>query len=47
LKVSLNKDATLTHEDGRCECGQLLFRRVKGGIEIKCRRCKRVVIVKA
>ncbi len=45
--MSINKDASPGHEEGRCECGQLLFRRVKGGIEIKCRRCKRVVIVKA
>jgi hypothetical protein len=28
-----------------CECGSLLARYVGGGIELKCRRCKRTVIV--
>jgi hypothetical protein len=31
--------------DLRCLCGALLARMVEGGVEIKCRRCKRVVIV--
>lgn len=31
--------------DVRCGCGALLARVVEGGVEIKCRRCKRVVIV--
>ncbi|WP_437760446.1 hypothetical protein [Sorangium sp. So ce1389] len=29
----------------RCDCGSMLARHVAGGIELKCRRCKRVVIV--
>ena len=29
----------------RCTCGSLLARMVAGGIELKCRRCKRAVIV--
>lgn len=29
----------------RCTCGSLLARYVPGGIELKCRRCKRTVIV--
>ncbi len=33
-----------TH-DVRCTCGNLLARRTARGIEIKCRRCKRVVLV--
>lgn len=28
-----------------CVCGNLLARRVPGGIELKCRRCKRVTVV--
>jgi len=34
-------------EDGvlRCACGSLLARQVPGGIELKCRRCKRTVVV--
>jgi hypothetical protein len=31
--------------DVRCSCGNLLARRTARGIEIKCRRCKRVVLV--
>lgn len=33
------------HECMRCLCGSLLARRVPGGIELKCRRCKRVLIL--
>ena len=29
----------------RCPCGSLLARLVPGGVEIKCRRCKRQVVV--
>ncbi|WP_437873237.1 hypothetical protein [Sorangium sp. So ce363] len=29
----------------RCGCGSLLARYVPGGVELKCRRCKRVVVV--
>lgn len=31
--------------DCRCECGSLLARVVPDGIELKCRRCKRVMLV--
>jgi len=29
----------------RCDCGNLLARLVAQGVEIKCRRCKRQVII--
>lgn len=29
----------------RCVCGSLLARKVPGGYELKCRRCKRPVVV--
>jgi len=29
----------------RCSCGSLLARLVDGGVELKCRRCKRTVVV--
>ena len=29
----------------RCVCGSLLARKVPGGYELKCRRCKRAVVV--
>ena len=31
--------------DLRCGCGSLLARRVPGGVELKCRRCKRTVVL--
>ncbi len=29
----------------RCLCGQLLARLSKAGVEIKCKRCRRVVVI--
>jgi hypothetical protein len=29
----------------RCCCGSLLARRVPGGVELKCRRCKRTLVL--
>jgi len=29
----------------RCECGRQLARRTARGIEIKCRRCKRIMLI--
>ena len=31
--------------DYRCHCGSLLARVVTGGVELKCRRCKRTMLV--
>jgi len=31
--------------DVRCGCGSLLARRLEEGVEIKCRRCKRVLVI--
>lgn len=31
--------------DCRCHCGSLLARLVPGGVEVKCRRCKRTLVV--
>jgi hypothetical protein len=29
----------------RCHCGSLLARLVPGGVEVKCRRCKRTIVI--
>jgi len=29
----------------RCSCGNLLARLVASGVELKCRRCKRIVVL--
>jgi len=31
--------------DCRCLCGNLLARLVDGGVEVKCRRCKRTLLL--
>ena len=35
------------HEAGetRCECGQLIAKLRQAGIELKCKRCKRIVLI--
>ncbi len=30
----------------RCECGNLLAKKLQDGIEVKCRRCKRIVVIR-
>jgi phage FluMu protein Com len=32
-------------EEARCECGQLIAKLQQGGIELKCKRCKRIVVI--
>ncbi len=34
-----------SHGDVRCDCGKLLARVLHGVLELKCSRCKRVVLV--
>lgn len=34
---------SMSHEDVRCRCGQLVARWGEQAIEIKCKRCRRVV----
>jgi hypothetical protein len=29
----------------RCECGQLIAKLREAGIELKCKRCKRIVLI--
>ena len=38
-------DSELPEGDCRCMCGSLLARVVAGGVELKCRRCKRTLLV--
>jgi len=33
-------------EQCRCECGNLLAKMAPEGIEVKCRRCKRIVLLR-
>lgn len=48
LKVPTEMESTKTHAEAepfRCHCGSLLARLVPEGVELKCRRCKRRMIV--
>ena len=31
--------------EARCECGQLIAKLRKDGVELKCKRCKRIVLI--
>ncbi len=45
LQVGRPMTREATGQDVRCGCGNLLARLVPGGVELKCRRCKRAVVV--
>ena len=31
--------------EARCECGQLVAKLRRNGVELKCKRCKRIVVI--
>ena len=33
------------HDEARCSCGRLLAGLTEAGIELKCSRCRRVVVI--
>lgn len=37
---------TKPSDDLRCDCGALLARTVEDRLELKCRRCRRIVVLK-
>ena len=39
------KNSRPSDRELRCDCGSLMARVVDAGVELKCRRCKRVVLV--
>lgn len=39
-------DRMVLPEQCRCECGNLLAKMAPEGIEVKCRRCKRIVLIR-
>lgn len=32
-------------QDVRCHCGQLIARMVEAGLELKCKRCRRLFVI--
>ncbi len=50
MSSSLSSSATARSEaesttDRRCECGKLLAKITQTGLELKCSRCRRVVVI--
>ncbi len=41
---STNPGAT-ERTEARCECGQLIAKLRSDGVELKCKRCKRIVLI--
>ena len=44
----ITKTPTLEHDqtlETRCECGQLIAKVCGQGLELKCKRCKRIVVI--
>ena len=40
-----SKPDTCQSSETRCECGQLIAKVRGQGIELKCKRCKRIVVI--
>ena len=45
IKIDEEKMKDCDCMDLRCDCGSLVARLVSEGVEIKCRRCKRLVLI--
>jgi hypothetical protein len=46
--MAINKASTLERNQSletRCECGQLIAKVCEQGLELKCKRCKRIVVI--
>ncbi len=45
ITAKLNQSSCSQNNETRCECGQLIAKVVGGGLELKCKRCKRIVTI--
>jgi len=43
--MSPSIDHSTDCDETRCECGQLMAKVRKQGLELKCKRCKRIVVI--
>ncbi len=43
--VQLAKAHSPHSQETRCECGQLIAKLRRDGVELKCKRCKRIVLI--
>jgi phage FluMu protein Com len=45
MKTELGRGRKTVDQEARCECGQLIAKLLQNGIEVKCKRCKRIVVI--
>ncbi|MEC4888641.1 MAG: hypothetical protein RI101_01145 [Nitrospira sp.] len=45
VTVKSSQPAAPLSSETRCECGQLIAKVIGGGLELKCKRCKRIVTI--
>lgn len=38
-------DGSIESEEARCHCGHLVAKLRKAGVELKCKRCKRILLI--
>lgn len=43
--MNIESQKRLDHPDIRCTCGQLIARWTRNGVEIKCKRCRRLIVI--
>ena len=43
--MNSTKPVATERTDARCECGQLIAKLRNDGVELKCKRCKRIVVI--
>ena len=45
VSTKSNRAQHIPQSETRCECGQLIAKVCGQGLELKCKRCKRIVVI--
>jgi len=45
VTAKFDEQQIAAEREARCECGQLIAKLQQDGIELKCKRCKRIVMI--
>ncbi len=45
LQMKTSTDSACRDRETRCECGQLIAKVRGQGLELKCKRCKRIIVI--
>lgn len=45
MSQTITQPSATQSSETRCECGQLIAKICPAGLELKCKRCKRIVII--